>query len=1195
MSLIYRHGRPTIGVLAGWQFYRTATNLSYLLPVFQGIYRAAQDLGCNVLLGCGMGASASPEDPARPAWPYPSPDVDFVPIGAENTDGILIFTPLHSPVRSQQVQSLIASGHPVLFIGSGEPGPTLAADNHGGVFEAIRHLVQHGHKRIAFIAGSPDDLAGDTGERLKAYQTALGSFGLELDQRRIAYGRHVYDGGYSAIQQILGSGVEFTAVLVSNDEMALGAMQALKESGREIPQDVAVIGFDNRSEGAAHKPSLSSVHVPLFNMGHQAVVHLLRSIQEEEKLPEIVRIDTRLVARESCGCGTRKILQGRGVNTQESQPPDRVRKRVQWIETISAMVMNQAQKMEEKECLSFCRRLVDSFMISIEHHDPTEFLRSLDEILMKTMTEGDDAHIWEDAVSFIGMEFNIVYDINPPSETWVDEVMDQARLAISAHMQEQYRQYVSNQRWISSRLSLLTARLLTALDELQVYSILAQHLPVMDISLAQIVLFEAADSDPLAWSTIRNALDPAQEVIRFRSFEFPPVPLLSNDQPSHLALIPLVDQTGQLGYMVFGIEYFDLYGAIVQQLGGALNTARLYRQATEGRRLAEEANRMKSRFLSTISHELRTPLNLIVGLSGMVLRDNDESSSPLAEPTRKDVERIHTYSQHLGGLIGDVIDLATSDAGQLRLNNEYIDLGQALRMVAESGSQLAADKGLEWETNLPETGPWVWGDRTRLRQIALNLINNAIKFTAAGRVRLQLLDSGDSVTVKVSDTGLGISPEEQQVIFDEFRQSERSVSKGYGGLGLGLAISKRLVEIHRGSIAVHSTGEEGAGSTFSFTLPTIQPPLEKPRLAERMPTEKQSLALLTNRPGSCEKLHEELHQRGFRVKILLISRGLDWRIQLDELFPDTIILDVSTDSALGWDVLKEIKASQPLAQIPVLFFSSSQPDGSLIELDYLTKPIELSELTRALDQHWLLTDTTRPTRTILVVDDEPDTLEMHARIVQAHSPANRVLKARNGKEALEILHHEIVDLVLLDLQMPEMDGFVVLEVMRGMESTRKIPVIVLTGKDLTASDMRRLNQGVAAVLGKGLFSINETITHISTALENRRRLSGEAQRLVRSGMAYIHENYMDEISRRDIAKYIGITEDHLTFCFRQELGTTPIEYLQRYRINQAKRLLKESQDTITEIAMKVGFSDSGYFSRIFRRGTGMPPDTFRRS
>ncbi|NJL56931.1 hypothetical protein HC928_18585 [bacterium] len=231
------------------------------------------------------------------------------------------------------------------------------------------------------------------------------------------------------------------------------------------------------------------------------------------------------------------------------------------------------------------------------------------------------------------------------------------------------------------------------------------------------------------------------------------------------------------------IKHFDLYGSIVQQLAGALNTARLYRQATEGRRLAEEANRMKSRFLSTISHELRTPLNLIVGLSEMVLRDSDESDSPLPEPIRKDVDRIHAYSQHLGGLIGDVIDLATSGAGQLRLNNKYVDIGQALGMVAESGSQMAADKGLVWEENMPETGPWVWGDQTRLRQVVLNLINNAIKFTTSGSVSLRLEDNTNFVTVIVRDTGLGIAPDEQQAIFDEFRQSERSVARGYGGAG----------------------------------------------------------------------------------------------------------------------------------------------------------------------------------------------------------------------------------------------------------------------------------------------------------------------------------------------------------------------------------------------------------------------------
>lgn len=167
--------------------------------------------------------------------------------------------------------------------------------------------------------------------------------------------------------------------------------------------------------------------------------------------------------------------------------------------------------------------------------------------------------------------------------------------------------------------------------------------------------------------------------------------------------------------------------------------------------------------------------------------------------------------------------------------------------------------------------------------------------------------------------------------------------------------------------------------------------------------------------------------------------------------------------------------------------------------------------------------------------------------------------------------------------------------MREHEHSRHIPVIVVTGRLLTESDMSRLNRGVATILSKGLFSLEETVTHISNALNRQRKLSSEAQRLVRQAMAYLHEHYPESITRRDIAQHVGLAEDYLTHCFRQELGMTPIAYLNRYRVNQAKLLLKETPRSITEIAMDVGFSDSGYFSRVFRREIGVTPDAFRRA
>ena len=1188
------HGRVSIGVLAGWQFYRTATNLSYLAPIYRGISKAARDLGCNVLLGCGMGPSASPSDPIKPAWPVLSPEQNYVPISQWNTDGLIIAAPLHSPARSGYVQNLMEAGHPILFIGSGEKGPAIVADNSGGIHEATRHLVDHGHQKIAFIAGSLDDLMGDSGERLRAFQQCCENYNLDRDPRLIAYGQHVYSGGHLAMQKILESGAEFTSVLASNDESALGAMDALEEAGRRIPEDVAVIGFDNRLEGAVQEPGLSSIYVPLFDIGYRAVELLHRHIEEKNPLDETVKVETRLVIRNSCGCGKRKVTADGSTQDELLHVENLADKSSRLTESIAKTAMNQAHSLTEEESLSFGKQLVDSYFAAVQSGDPLGFQSTLQDVLKRTETGDDDVHLWQEAISILETGLEDLADGLAASSPARD-ILNEARQIISAEMQRQHRRFVMQERWTSSRLSLLTAELLTALDETQIYEILAKHLPQMNIHTALLALFEPDEDNPLAWSVIRDVVSPDAPPIRFLNREFPPPGLLGGKDPFNLTLIPVVDQSGQLGYMAFETEHLDLYGSIVQQLGSAFNTARLYRQATEGRRLAEEANRVKSRFLSTISHELRTPLNLIVGLSGVVLQESEESPSTLPESTHKDIKRIHAYAQHLGGLIGDVIDLATLDAGQLKLNKELIDLGETLQMVVESGSQMTTDKGLVWRADIPESGPWVGGDRTRLRQVVLNLVSNAIKFTNHGEISLSLALDDDKVTILVRDTGLGIPPEEQEVIFDAFRRSERSIEQGFPGLGLGLAICKMLVEMHGGTLSLHSTGIEREGSTFYMTLPIRQFPREIQPQSDDNLLREESVWVLSTQAGSNERLRALLNRGGMNVEEMQMENSSDLLSKIGNATPDAIVLDVTDQSDLNWRILKQLKESPATRGIPAMLYSASDDGEALLTLDYLTKPIELDELTQALDQHWNSVDSTNPVRTFLVVDDDPNTLDLHARIVQMQSVSNRVLVAGNGQDALHILQQEKVDIVLLDLQMPKMDGFSVLEAMRENKNTREIPVIVITGKVLTEEDMARLNQGVAVVLQKGLFDMEETVAHIGAALKRKRKLNVDTQRLVRQAMAYIHEHYSSPVSRQDIAQHINISEDYLTFCFRQEMGTTPIKYLQRYRVNQAKLLLKDSPKTITEIAMDVGFSDSGYFSRIFHRETGTSPDQFRRS
>lgn len=1184
----YGHKQPTVGVLAGWQVYETVIPVSFLDPVLRGIRTAARERGCNLLLACGMGPAASLSG-SRPAWPALSSESDFVPVGPWNTDGLIVVNPLLAESRSCYIRELVAKGFPLVFVGSAEGTPAVVFDNAGGIRQALAHLVEHGHRRIAFIAGQPRDLTGDSGDRLRAYRSFVQEHDLADDPRLIAYGFHVVEGGYRAMQELLDAGVSFTAVLASNDESAVGAMRALQEAGLRIPQDVAIVGFDDRPEAVVQSPPLTTVHCSAFESGCQALELLLGHIAGGKQGSGIVKVATRLVVRQSCGCLPGYMLTASPGDDQLPHPqPNLVATREGLTQALAEMVMAETQSLSSQETLKLCERLLEAFATSLRCGDTAAFHLALEEILWRIERLGDNAHAWQKVLSTLRIEALTMLDAEPGalSSRQIEDMLHQARIAVSASVQRQYMQYLVQQSQQSDRAGPLTMRLLTALDELQIFEALTEHLPRLGIRHIGVASFEAEGDDPVAWSNLRPVPGSGDAAIRFPSRTFPPQGLYN--EPFNLALLPLVIQGKQTGFVVFDTDGLELCGSIVRQLAGALRSAQLYHEATEGRRLAEEANRLKSRFLSIVSHELRTPLNLIVGLSEVLLHERGEHG--LSQVYRHDIERIHAAAQHLDGLIRDVLDLAQSEVGQLRLVREPLDLAEVLQPVVLVGEQMARDKGLAWHAEIPHRLPVVWGDRTRLRQAALNLVSNAVKFTARGEVALRVEIGEGMVTISVSDTGLGIPVEEQELIFDEFRQSERTTARGYGGLGLGLAICKRLVEMHGGTIGVRSSGEEGAGSTFYFTLPAAEK--EAPRSKVEKLSRTQQVLLLVGRDDWGKRLQDHLMQQGFAVEMEQVDKRTEWLPRLVSAPPGAVVLDASIATTQGWETLKVLKGNPATQDIPVLFYALAEGErsGAVLELDYLTKPVGTAELARALEQQGLMGS---EGKTILVVDDDPGILEMHARIVQAQSGGYRVLKARDGWEALEVLRRERVDLVLLDLMMPELDGFGVLEEMRRGETMREVPVVVLTGQVLTEKDMERLNRGVAAVLSKGVFSVEETLEHIERALARSRRLGGEAQRLVRKAMAYIHEHYAEPLSRRDIAYHVGVSQDYLTRCFRQELGVTPVAYLNRYRVNQAKALLAAGQKSVTEVAMAVGFSDSNYFSRVFRQEVGVPPAAYR--
>lgn len=1195
--------RLTIGVLSGWQAY-SATIDSFLHQVFLGIHSALQDQDCNLLLAYGIGFG-SPRDfgPGRPAWPLLVDTADFAPVGPWNTDGLIVAPPIFNQKQgTPYFQALRRQGYPIVFAGYGETGPSVVADNTIGIRQALEHLVAHGHRQIAFISGHENQGEDDSRERLRTYHRFLAEHGLESNPALIASGSHTTPGGRRAMAQILQSCEPFSAVLASNDLSAVGAREILHENGLSVPEDVALIGFDDRIEARAMNPQLTTVHYPMFEVGYQSALLLLEYLRGQRQDVATIRVPTWLVVRESCGCILGETLDLSTIHLSNEVSKGEAQSQLNPASAapqLTEAIYNGNQPLNVSEVEALSAQMVSVCHESLRQGEVQTCREAIQSILDILVAKGDLINAWQTVVSILrewvpDLPQHTATSLSPRE---IDEMIKYAQVALIATAQGQHARYIEHQANAIFHINQMAARFNTAQEEADVFAALMDMLPSLQIDHAVVAFYEKEDDDPVAWSVIQVAPDNATNSPRFPSRQFPPTGLYSADQPFHLVLTPLWLEEETLGFVAYHMSNFELYGQITTQLAAALRGVRLYRTAVESQRLAEEANRLKSRFLSMVSHELRTPLNLIAGLSDLLLRETN-GETPLHDNRREDLERIYLNSQHLDGLIRDVLDLTRIEFGQLQLSCAPLDMAEVLEPIIVISRQLAQEKQLTWHTDIPESLPYVWGDRLRLRQVILNLVNNAIKFTAQGEVTLSVSVSDDTMTVTVHDTGLGIPQEEQDVIFEEFRQSERTTTRGYGGLGLGLAICKLLVDMHQGSIGVRSSGEEWGGSEFYFSLPVMKdtplPILPDKSTEAALP---QLVWLFVEDVANGQLLQEHFANQDIEFVTYVITGEENWRAVLSDKAPDAVVLDKAVTAQRGWEIVRMFKDNPQTSHTSVLFYTLDEDDntGALLELDFLTKPINTANLTEMLGNRGLLEDKSdlSKTRKILVVEDDADILSMHSRILQTQLSHYQVLQARNGLEALQIMAEERPDLVLLDLMMPELDGFGVLEKMQAEPATRNIPVVILTSQVLTEEDMARLNRGTVSILGKGVFNAEETLKHIKSVLDHRRKTSTHNRRLVHKAMAFIHTNYMEPLRRDEIAARVGLSERHLNRCFQEEIGVTPMIYLNRYRIKQAKTLLESSQMGITEIAMAVGFSSSGYFIRVFRKETGITPHAYQ--
>jgi len=565
-SYVGKRDRPTIGVLAGWQVYAASLH-GYLDPLLKGACAAAQDRECNLLLSCGV-TRVSIAGSLRPAWPVPSPDSDFVPVGPWNTDGLLVAVPLGSESRSRDVQQFIADGHHVVFIGAGEEGPSVVFDNADGIRQAVAHLVEHGHRRIAFLAGYEEQVEGDSTERFRAYMEAVQEYGLEADPRLVVYGHHNVETGYVAARQLVESGAEFTAMVASNDQSAVGAMRAFKELGLRIPQDVAMIGFDDIVDAVAQTPPLTTVRAPVFEMGYRGLELLLERIAGKPG-PEDVMVPARLVVRQSCGC-----THGAALAPSAGDLKKRVSRAAQQevrAELVQAMVeaaCNESQRMDRDELQALCERLVTEFASGVEAGDAQGFLAFFREVLRRTEEAGDDPYVWQAPLLVLeeGSSALLKGKRGNRATRRRADILRLARIDISDEVRRMHKQYIAGQRRVADQTSILAISLRQARDEEQMFERLAAYLPLVDIRHCAVAFFEPRGDDPVAFSRLRDVLDPKGGVARFASRRFPPKRLYPTGKPFSLALLPLVVEDEVKGFMAFDTTDLEPYAAIARQL-----------------------------------------------------------------------------------------------------------------------------------------------------------------------------------------------------------------------------------------------------------------------------------------------------------------------------------------------------------------------------------------------------------------------------------------------------------------------------------------------------------------------------------------------------------------------------------------------------------------------------------------------------
>jgi PAS domain S-box-containing protein len=526
----------------------------------------------------------------------------------------------------------------------------------------------------------------------------------------------------------------------------------------------------------------------------------------------------------------------------------------------------------------------------------------------------------------------------------------------------------------------------------------------------------------------------------------------------------------------------DVSGLPVSVDGNYVGFIAIYHDVTElqrARQEAEQANQAKSTFLANMSHELRTPLNAIIGFTRIVRRKGEDL---LPEKQVENLDKVLVSADHLLNLINTVLDISKIEAGRMEVKPAEFDLLPLIHQISDTIQPLVRG-GVDLVVNVASDLPSLSTDQDKLKQILINLLSNAAKFTSHGEIDLIARWEDEWLRIRVQDTGIGISKEALDRVFEEFQQADSGTTRQYGGTGLGLSISRSLARLLGGDLTAAS--KEGEGSTFTLTIPLRYGQASgydvKQEGSDEFPQldGRPVVLVIDDDPNVHELLKEDLGDAGYQVVAAATGdEGLRLARQVD---PFAVTLDIMMPEKDGWQVLHEIKADPVTRDIPVILLTIVDKQSLGYQLgaaDYLVKPLEEEAVVSALRRLRALSHTSTPEH-VLVVDDDPNIPELVSQLLEGGD--YEVEAANDGQQALDMIRRQPPDVMLLDLVMPGMDGFSLLEVLR--QEDYEFPVIVLTAKTLTQADHDSLKGRVEKVIQKNGLDQERLLTELRKTMD----------------------------------------------------------------------------------------------------------------